>query len=236
MNADLTTTIKAIQQQQDLRGMLGVFRAAIADYGFHSFFIAGVPTGDLDITDTVLLSGGKEEWFAEYVANGYVRHDPVARQCLHTSMPFDWDDAPYDPVTEPEMHQMIQLAATHGLVSGLCVPIHIDGALAGAVSLMGDPKGLKEQQVLELHMLSLYTYGQLRYLHSQPEPGRVISEREAEVLTWVAAGKTASDIAEITGLSPRTINQHCENAQRRLGTSNRVHTVVEALRLGMITV
>lgn len=214
--------------------MLNVFRAAIGEYGFHSFFIAGVPTGDWDIRDTVLLTGGKEEWFAEYVAKGYVRHDPVARHCLHTSMPFDWDDAPYDPVTEPEMHAMAQLAASNGLVEGLCVPIHIDGELAGAVSLMGNPKGLSERQVLELHMLSLYTYGQLRYLHSQPEPGRLITEREAEVLEWVAAGKTASDIAEITGLSPRIINQHCENAQKRLGTSNRVHTVVEAMRLGLI--
>ena len=216
--------------------MLDVFQKAIAGYGFDSFFIAGVPTNDWDITETVLLTGGKAEWFAEYVANGYVRHDPVARHCLHTNMPFDWDEAPYDPVTEPEMHAMTMLAASRGLVAGLCMPIHIDGELAGAVSLMGDPKGLSERQVLEVHMLALYTYGQLRYLHSQPEPGRLITDREGEVLQWVAAGKTASDIAEITGLSPRTINQHCENAQKRLGTSNRVHTVVEALRLGLITI
>ena len=54
------------------------------------------------------------------------------------------------------------------------------------------------------------------------------------MLKWVARGKTAAEIAEITGLSARTVNQHCENAQRRLGTNNRLHTVVEAIRHKLI--
>lgn len=235
MNADLTNSILAIQQQQDARGILEIFQKAIGRYGFRSFFISGMPVGDWDISDAVLLIGGNIEWYQHYIAKGYMRHDYIARHCLSTSLPFDWDEAPYDPVTEPEMHALKVEAAQHGLVAGLCIPIHIEGVLEGGVSLVGNPKGLDEQQRLEVHMISLYTYGQLRYLHKQLESDRVITDREAEVLTWVAAGKTASDIAEITGLSARTINQHCENAQKRLGTSNRVQTVVEAVRRNLIS-
>jgi LuxR family quorum sensing-dependent transcriptional regulator len=234
VNANLTTRIAAIQQQKDLRGILDIFQKAIGHYGFGSFFISGLPDEDWDVTDAVLLMGGNVKWYEHYIANGYMRYDPIARHCLTTRMPFDWDDATYDPVAEPEMAQLKQEAASHGLVAGLCIPIHIKSALQGGVSLVGDPKGLSEQQVLEVHMLSLYTYGQLRYLNNQPAP-RTITEREGEVLKWVAAGKTASEIAEITGLSARTVNQHCENAQKRLGTSNRVHTVVEAVRRKLIT-
>jgi LuxR family quorum sensing-dependent transcriptional regulator len=78
----------------------------------------------------------------------------------------------------------------------------------------------------------------LRYLNGpagRPRGRRVITPREAEILKWAAAGKTAAEIAEITGLTPRTINQHCENAQKRMGTSNRLHTVVEAIRHKLIT-
>lgn len=37
-----------------------------------------------------------------------------------------------------------------------------------------------------------------------------LTAREAEVLSWVAAGKTNRDIAEILGMSPRTANKHLE--------------------------
>ena len=235
LNTDLMNTIAAIQRQQDPKGILDIFQKAIATYGFRSFFISGMPTADWDISDAVLLMGGNMAWYQHYIAMGYMRYDYIARHCLSTSLPFDWDEAPYDPVTEPEVHALKLEAGRHGLDAGYCIPIHIEGVLEGGVSLVGDPKGLDDQQKLEVHMLSLYTYGHLRYLHDQALP-RSITEREAEVLTWVAAGKTASEIADITGLSARTINQHCENAQKRLGTSNRVQTVVEAMRRRLIAI
>ncbi|MDR3376220.1 MAG: response regulator, partial [Ancalomicrobiaceae bacterium] len=37
-----------------------------------------------------------------------------------------------------------------------------------------------------------------------------ISDREAQVLTWIAQGKSNRDIAEILALSPRTVNKHLE--------------------------
>lgn len=234
MNANLKAIIEAIQQQDSTRAILDILQQAIGTYGFRSFFISGLPDANMDIGDAVLLYGGNTAWYDHYVKMGYMRHDYIARHCMTTSLPFDWDEAPYDPVTEPEMHALKIEAGKHGLTGGLCIPIHVEGALEGGVSLVGDPKGLDEQQRLELHMLALYTYGHLRYLHRQPEPDRIITLREAEVLKWVAAGKTASEIAEITGLSARTINQHCENAQKRLGTSNRVQTVVEAVRRKLI--
>ena len=86
-------------------------------------------------------------------------------------------------------------------------------------------------------MLALYAHGRLRFLNThkiQLASKHTITAREAEVLKWAALGKTASEIATITGLSERTVNQHCENAQRRLGTNNRVHTVVEAIRHKLI--
>ena len=96
---------------------------------------------------------------------------------------------------------------------------------------------MNDQQWLEVPVLALYACGPLRFLnrqanlHAQP---RAFSDREAEVLKWVAAGKTASEIADITGLAARTINQHCENVQNRFGANSRVHTVVETIRKRLI--
>ncbi len=105
------------------------------------------------------------------------------------------------------------------------MPVNLESGMQGLVSLVGRTDWLSDQQRLELHMLALYAHGRLRVLNTvaQDRRRRAISPREAEVLKWVASGKTA-------GLSAHTVNQPCENAQRRLGTNNRLHTVVEAIR------
>ena len=47
-------------------------------------------------------------------------------------------------------------------------------------------------------------------------------------------GVTSADIATILGVSTRTVNQHFENAGRKLGTLNRVHSVATAIRMSLI--
>ena len=61
-----------------------------------------------------------------------------------------------------------------------------------------------------------------------------MSKRELEVLTWIAAGKTAVDVGEILAISDRTVEWHIKTAMRKLGACNRVQTVVLALRNGLI--
>lgn len=48
-----------------------------------------------------------------------------------------------------------------------------------------------------------------------------LTPREAEVLFWLACGKSNRDIGEILSLSPRTINKHLEHIFVKLGVENR---------------
>ena len=48
-----------------------------------------------------------------------------------------------------------------------------------------------------------------------------LTQRESEVLSWVAKGKTNRDIAEILGMSPRTVNKHLEHIFDKLGVETR---------------
>ena len=56
-----------------------------------------------------------------------------------------------------------------------------------------------------------------------------ITVREAEVLTWIANGKSNSDIGAILDLSPRTINKHLERIFRKLSVENRTAAAAMAL-------
>ena len=57
-----------------------------------------------------------------------------------------------------------------------------------------------------------------------------LTTREAEVLFWLARGKPNRDIAEILGMSPRTVNKHLEQAYTKLGIENRAAAVALAVR------
>lgn len=48
-----------------------------------------------------------------------------------------------------------------------------------------------------------------------------ITKREAEVLLWVAHGKTNREIGEILSLSPRTVNKHLEQLYPKIQVDNR---------------
>ncbi|MGP9812300.1 response regulator [Rhodopseudomonas sp. NSM] len=48
-----------------------------------------------------------------------------------------------------------------------------------------------------------------------------LTSRESEVLAWLAKGKTNRDIAQILGLSPRTVDKHLEQIYAKLGVENR---------------
>jgi DNA-binding response OmpR family regulator len=56
-----------------------------------------------------------------------------------------------------------------------------------------------------------------------------LTEREVEVLRWVACGKTNRDIGDILGLSPRTVNKHLEHVYIKLGVETRTAATSVAL-------
>jgi len=62
-----------------------------------------------------------------------------------------------------------------------------------------------------------------------------ISEREIEVLTLVAAGKTDKDIADELFIGVRTVQSHVANLLTKLEVSARSAAVARALRAGIIT-
>jgi DNA-binding NarL/FixJ family response regulator len=55
-----------------------------------------------------------------------------------------------------------------------------------------------------------------------------LTPRETEVLSWLAKGKTNRDIADILGMSPRTVNKHLEHIYEKLGVETRTAAVAAA--------
>ena len=59
--------------------------------------------------------------------------------------------------------------------------------------------------------------------------GLGLSAREAEVLAWVALGKTNGEIAIIIGVSVRTVDKHVERVRDKLSVETRTAAAARAL-------
>ncbi len=57
-----------------------------------------------------------------------------------------------------------------------------------------------------------------------------LTQRESEVLLWIARGKSNRDIGDILGLSPRTVNKHLEQVYTKLGVENRASAAIKAIQ------
>jgi DNA-binding NarL/FixJ family response regulator len=103
---------------------------------------------------------------------------------------------------------------------------HLSRGAEGQALLLRDlgPVGLGERMLLL----------QRRHGEALPAASRLssasLTPREAEVLSWVAKGKTNRDVADILGMSPRTVNKHLEHVFEKLGVETRAAAAALASR------
>jgi DNA-binding NarL/FixJ family response regulator len=57
-----------------------------------------------------------------------------------------------------------------------------------------------------------------------------LTGREAEVLLWIARGKSNKDISGVLQISPRTVNKHLEQIFEKLGVENRASAAAVTIR------
>lgn len=141
----------------------------------------------------------------------------AARALLQTCLPGVTlsDDAPL-----PSALQGLLLEGTEGDA----VQIEL-----GGMSLRVDPVS---EAGASLRVVSLAVLGRAAPAAPAATPAASrLTARETEVLLWVARGKTNRDIAEILGMSPRTVNKHLEHVFEKLGVETRTAAAAAAQRL-----
>jgi DNA-binding CsgD family transcriptional regulator len=61
-----------------------------------------------------------------------------------------------------------------------------------------------------------------------------LTAREQEVLSWVARGKTNTEIARLLRVAPSTVRKHLENVYVKMGVHNRTTAVARLLGLNAL--
>lgn len=188
------------------------------------------------VRSEVFATGFPAEWVDLYIRGGAQIADPIPDLVMRKARVMTWQEAIASLKLTPAQKAFFRMARAHGLTAGLGFPLW--GARGqNAFVAIGFPDNeipLPPATLRTVHTMLLAAHQKIVELSSGEVPEPVLSEREREVLTWVAKGKSNNDIATIIAISPETVATYMRRIYAKLGCNDRIGAVIKALRNGLI--
>ncbi len=234
--------LQAVQGFDDLRAM---FDRTVDAMGFRYFTYHIVKIAGVGCYLPYVITTYPDEWVTHYIAQDYVRIDPLIAIGPKRLVPFLWDDIAAPHQLEGRQVTLFSEAAELSIGSGMSIPIHGHNGEFAMMSVV--PAGTRkeaENTLAEyrntLHLLALYYHNYAGTILIEKSYGgtrkkSVLTARERECLQWAAIGKSTWETSMILHISEASVVFHIENAKRKLDVTNRTHAVVRAIMLGLIS-
>lgn len=227
-------SLKRFEKCRDTGSLRAQILVSLAHYGFQHVSLMAAPTkfNRKSGVERTLLSSWPKSWFDQYHSQDFYRHDPVAAMSHTSQKAFRWSEA---TASTPQARRVMDAARDdHRLKHGICVPIRNFEGFYAAASFAGENVDLSENGRFFAEMVAISSFNSLSKLTSGASPYRVLTDRQREIMTWVAAGKTAWDVGAILNISTNTVNKTIANAMDRLDVRTRAQAIAEAIRRGEI--
>ena len=186
-----------------------------------------------------LHSNYSSKWRSKYDDEKMGHVDPTVSHCATKSTPLIWSPDIFSARKQKEMYEE---ACSHGLRSGVTLPIHGTNGEFGVLCFVADIKDKKFacdyiRNIPELSCLRDFIFEtSLQFMkHAvQAEQLVTLTPRELECLKWSATGKSSWDIGQILHCTEAAVNFHFTNIRFKFGTSTRRQALVKAIRMGII--
>ncbi len=212
----------------DVAGNLGAIRCS---YHFSPSYEE--PTS---ASTQILTQGFAPEWVELYQRKEFRRHDPVPERTLRHGAMLTWTEARRMGTNSPENEAYFEASKRFGLVHGVGLPLFGPNNRDAYASFdWGRPIGeVPAEHISMVKAVSRAAQMRVCNLLDQDDGEPTLSDREAEVLQWLAHGKSRTDIATILDLSPDTVKTYITRIYDKLEARDRIAAVVKGLRLRLI--
>lgn len=192
------------------------------------------------------------EWWSLYERMNYVEIDPRIAVAQDQCGPAPWDRDIAFEITSPKHHakleQFLHDAAAFGIRSGVAWGVRNPGNHGVIVGLNCSAKAFGSSQRDRLarnigDVLAFGTYFHEFFIRNFVDKGlpsrlrgAALTEREIQVLSLVASGLTADDIALKLDIVARTVRFHVDSARTKMGALNREEAIALVAKAGLISV
>lgn len=238
---DLIEFIHKSNAARDTEELTQLFLKFLRLYGMDRFVMAEMShdTTDQKEQHFGLLVNYPSEWLSHYVANHYIDHDPVYQTALTARRPFTWEEVQQGRNVTKKAIQVMEEARDNKLYSGVGLSIHQPLGRIIGMGFAGSEKGVRtDKDALSIINAAanqfFIVYADLTKYDSLEDLKVDLTNRECEVLLWMARGKTKTDISDILSIGESTVKRHCESIFRKLDVNNSQLAIAKALRMGII--
>ncbi|MEO0417604.1 MAG: LuxR C-terminal-related transcriptional regulator [Pseudomonadota bacterium] len=188
---------------------------------------------------TAIISHGfSDEWLALYEQQEFRQADPIPGRVMDFGSMMPWQDAMMWKPNTPEQEAYFEKMREFDLIYGFGVPLYGGGGRDAYASFdfLRHVDEVDPKDIGLVRALSQAGHQRISILEQWQGERPNLSEREVEVLTWVAQGKSLNTIATILELSPETVKTYSKRIYAKLDVADRVGAVITALRQGIIKV
>jgi len=185
----------------------------------------------------VMGHGLPESLLESYIKEKQFSFDPIVAQALAQENPFKFSEiGAIRNLSDAEIEFLKQFPRA-GLDDGLAMQAFGPGGRNGFFALSDPEPDYEWDPAKQYTLQSACQFAHLRYcriLRNNMPPPAVLSDRERELLYWVAQGKSNSVIADIMGVSPHTVDAYMRRVFLKMGATDRITAAVRGLSTGVI--
>lgn len=186
----------------------------------------------------IMLNNYPEAWQKRYVKQQYVGVDPTVQHCMLSLQPLVWSSQSANTQSQKDFWEE---ARSYGLNVGWAQSSRDFIGTRGMLTLARSTDQLSEKeqksQYTNMFWLSQTVHSSIAKIVNEAEFAQFnlyLTNREKEVLRWTAEGKTSAEIAQIIGVTERTVNFHLGNSMQKLNVNNKISAAIRAVMLGIL--
>ncbi|HEM7792856.1 LuxR family transcriptional regulator AbaR [Acinetobacter nosocomialis] len=187
---------------------------------------------------TIMLNNYPQAWQKRYIEQRYVKVDPTVQHCMVSLQPLVWSSQNAKTQEEKDFWEE---ARSYGLNVGWAQSSRDFIGTRGMLTLARSTDQLSEKeqkaQYTNMYWLTQTVHSNIAKIVNDVEFSQFnlyLTNREKEALRWTAEGKTSAEIAQIIGVTERTVNFHLCNSMQKLNVNNKISAAIRAVMLGLL--
>lgn len=187
-----------------------------------------------------------EDWMQYYNKKRYEQIDPVIKYIKQLEGMFKWDDLDsLNVINNKKEKDLMNEAKEAGLHSGLGLSLkNYHGEIVGMGFASSDKNVFLDTPTQQFIMLVSKQFDLnfkeilLNKKHKKiplNQKLHTLTQKQKDVLCWIAKDKTYSEIASIMNISENTVLYHTKEIFKRLNVNSQMSAVLKAIKFGVIT-
>uniref|UniRef100_UPI001568E1C3 autoinducer binding domain-containing protein n=1 Tax=Sinorhizobium psoraleae TaxID=520838 RepID=UPI001568E1C3 len=234
VDPDLRSLIDMLEAAQDEHMIKSALRNFARCHGYDRF--AYLQTEGLDIRT---FNSYPEPWQDIYLGSKYSRIDPVVTEAKRRRDMFFWTADDWPARGSSPLRRFRDQAVDHGIRCGVTIPV--EGSFQSTMMLTFasrerevDISGLLDAKKAVQVVMAVHYQLKILAAKTAVSPKRMLSPRELTCVMWATRGKNTPDTAKLTGITPRTVQHHLDNAREKLDAKTVTQLVAIAKDRGLV--